>query len=74
MEPQFPGIAQDFTRYRGAHFFQTYPRVIKPLKNITLLLVVTKYEPTINFSIFFQQFCVVCVIFMNEEFGVIVRF
>ena len=24
-----------------AHFFQTYPRVIKPLRNLTLLLVVT---------------------------------
>ena len=38
---QFPRIAQGFTRYKVAHFFQTYPRVIKPLTNLTLLLVVT---------------------------------
>ena len=40
-QPHFPEVAQGFARYRVAHYFETYPRVTKPLRNLTLLLVVT---------------------------------
>ena len=40
-QPHFPEFAQGFRRYRVAHYFETYPRVTKPLRNLTLLLVVT---------------------------------
>ena len=33
------GIIQGFTKCSVAYFFQTYPRVIKSLRNLTLLLV-----------------------------------
>ena len=34
------GIAQGFMKYGLPNFFQTYSRVLKTLRNLTLLLVV----------------------------------